>query len=251
MSMPICLSQQHFQGPTAVSVSVSVSDEVFRRIPGLRLAIVAARNVTAVPDRQLAISAHWHTAWQKVFAAGVPHAEQPHIRAYRRALKSAGVKIQDYPPAVESIYRRACKTPIPFSVGPIVDFYNACTLRHAMPVAGFDIDHLDAPLRLSMFGGGEAFFGIGRETSEPVQKGEIGYQCAHVPLSRHFMWRQARNAALSESTSNLLLITEAVPGVTDEAIDAMTGSLLEGIRRWFGATAGVTHLDENHSHALV
>lgn len=163
----------------------------------------------------------------------------------------ARIKIQDFPPAVEAIYRRACKFAAPFSVDPVVDFYNACTFKHTMPVAGFDMDRLGVSLELSVFKGGEAFFGIGRDAPETVLKGEIGYQALDMPLSRHFMWRQARHAALSHSTSNLLLITEAVPGVTDEAVSAMTDSLLEGIRRWFGAAATATYLDEACSSAHV
>jgi DNA/RNA-binding domain of Phe-tRNA-synthetase-like protein len=183
-----------------VSLTVSVSDEVFGRVPGLRLVIVSARNIASLAHPHLPVSIFWRDAWQKVFASGVRPAEQPNIQAYRSALKTAGVKIQDYPPAVEAIYRRACKSSLPFSVSPIVDFYNACTLNHAMPVAGFDIDRLGTALALTVFGGDETFFGLGREAPETVSTGEIGYRSGGEPLSRHFMWRQSRNAALDDDT---------------------------------------------------
>lgn len=120
-----------------------------------------------------------------------------------------------------------------------------------MPVAGFDIDRLDTEIRLTVFAGGETFHGLGRDVPENVSTGEIGYQSGGEPLSRHFMWRQSRNAALNNQTSNLLLITEAVQGVSQDAMNAMTDTLSEGLTRWFGTSAQVVQLDALHPQASV
>lgn len=234
-----------------MSLTVSVSGEVFERVPGLRLVVVAARGIASIPHPHLPVSLFWRDAWQKVFGAGLRPTEQPHIQAYRHALKAAGIRIQEFPPAVEAIYRRASKSSVPFSVSPLVDFYNACTLNHAMPVAGFDVDRVGSSLELTVFEGGETFHGLGREMPEAVSTGEIGYRAGNTPLSRHFMWRQARSAALTKDTSNLILITEAVEGVSHDAAMGMADALSKGVTRWFGATVRVVQLDATQPHAAV
>ncbi|WP_448090687.1 B3/B4 domain-containing protein [Pseudomonas azerbaijanoccidentalis] len=232
-------------------LTVSVADEVFDRVPDLRLILFVARGISLNATSAQAIDEFWNAAWTRVHEDGVRPADHPNIQSYRRALKAAGIKIQDFPPAVEAIYRRACKSPTAFSVSSIVNFYNACSLTESMPIAGFDIGFLGDNLLLGTFTGEEAFHGIGRDGAETVSPGEIGYLSSDRPLSRQFMWRQSRDAALGEGTTDLLLITEAVEGIDADNVARMSSVVSEGISRWFGVKPIMVTIDSGHKSVTV
>jgi hypothetical protein len=60
---------------------------------------------------------------------------------------------------------------------------------------------------------------------------------SYTGTSAQLMRRQARNAALSDDTSNPLLITAAVQRISQDTVDAMTDTPWRGATRWFWRSA--------------
>ncbi len=225
-------------------VTVQIAREVIAQVQGLRIIAVRGQDLECSPHAAAEISAFWQTAWSSISLASVPVVEQPQVSTYRAVLRDAGIKVRDYPPAIEALYRRALRGGPAFTINPLVDFYNACSLIHFMPVAGFNLDFLHDNLRLIRFSGDESFEGLGREVPEVPKAGEIGYLANGMALSRHFMWRQSRHAQLGTTTRNVLLLTEAVAGISDDTVQSMGHALSDGLKRWFGARVKTGELNE-------
>ena len=54
-------------------------------------------------------------------------------------MKAVGVSRKKSPSSVEALVRRAGKGGEPVSISPVVDFYNAISLKYLVPAGGFDI----------------------------------------------------------------------------------------------------------------
>jgi DNA/RNA-binding domain of Phe-tRNA-synthetase-like protein len=136
----------------------------------------------------------------------------------------------------------------PFSISPLVDFYNAISLRHIVPAGGFDLDQLDAdPLELRLSRAGETFLALDGSAPETVPPGEVSYASGDAILTRHFVWRQSRLGALVPATRTLFLVSEVLGEVEAHGggtvADTVLADLCDGLRDYFGVTARPFLLD--------
>jgi DNA/RNA-binding domain of Phe-tRNA-synthetase-like protein len=213
---------------------LAIAPEVLARLPGLAVVVVVAEGVE--PRRPEAVAECWRAAWRRVHEA-FGHANpqsHPHIAAWRLAMRSIGAPHKEYPTSVEALVRRALRHPEPFTVNPLVDFYNAVCLEHVVPAGGFDLDTLGGPLELRATRPGDTFQALDAAAPEEVPAGEIAYATENAIVTRHLVWRQSRRGMVAHATRRLLLVSEILPaheGLAEPVRAALTG----GLRELFGA----------------
>ena len=65
--------------------------------------------------------------------------DHPHIKAWRDAFTKLGISASKYHSSIESLLRRALKGgPFP-RINPVVDLYNAVSLKYLVPMGGHAI----------------------------------------------------------------------------------------------------------------
>lgn len=212
------------------AVGFAIAPEVFGSFPGLRVAVVAARGVksgAAAPR----VDALLDAAWASATSLGLPNPQShPHVAAWRVAFRAMGVSPREYPSSIEALLRRALKGGEPLRINPLVDLYNAVSLRHIVPVGGFDLGGIgggDLELRLSREG--DRFEPLGGGEEETVAPGEVAYAVDGDVLTRHFVWRQSRQAALHPTTRDALIMSEVLGGIGDEVVAAVLEDLRDGL----------------------
>jgi DNA/RNA-binding domain of Phe-tRNA-synthetase-like protein len=74
--------------------------------------------------------------------------DHPHIRVWREAFSKLGISASKYLSSIESLLRRALKGgPFP-RINPLVDLYNAISLKYLVPMGGHAIAALVGDLFL-------------------------------------------------------------------------------------------------------
>ena len=216
----------------------SVEPEVFAQMPGLRLAVVVAHGVDNIPERPT-VAAAWADAWAQARATVAPYGNaqsHPRVRAWRERFQAIGVSMRHFPTSIEALLRRAMKGGAPFHINPLVDFYNAVSLRHAVPVGGFDLDRVAGPLSVRLTREGDTFAALDADGRIPVPVGEIAYATGSTILTRQLMWRQARDGLIGPGTRAVFLVSESLPesgaGLAETLLDELGG----GLAREFGGT---------------
>ena len=189
-----------------------VDPQILSLFPGMRLVVAIAHGLDN--DREYSdVTAAWELAWLEAGRLDVQNAQShPRVRALREDFKAAGVSMKRFPISIEAMLRRALKGGEPFRINPFVDLYNTLSLRHACPAGAFDPDAIDAPLQLRFTTPYDQFTALGTEAPVNVDAGEIAYACGSTVLTRHFMWRQAREALVDSSTQNVFFVSE-IPGL--------------------------------------
>jgi DNA/RNA-binding domain of Phe-tRNA-synthetase-like protein len=217
----------------------TVEPALFDHFPGLRIAVAAAHgldNTVARPD----VAEVWRADWQAAGRDGAQYGNaqsHPRIRPWREHFRALGVSAKEFPSSIEALQRRALKGGEPFTINPLVDWYNAVSLRHTVPVGGFDLAEVAGPLALRFTRPGDSFLALDASAPVAVAPGEVAYTDGPTILTRHFMWRQARTALLTPATRDAFLVSEIPGAAGPDLAQTVLADLQAGLRDHFGVPA--------------
>src|SRR4051794_34785623 len=186
-----------------------VEPVIFDHFPGLRIAVAVAHGIDGATPRP-DVPAIWREAWQTAGRDGAQYGNaqsHPRVRPWREHFRALGVSAKDFPSSIEALLRRALKGGEPFTINPLVDWYNAVSLRHTVPVGGFDLADVGGPLELLSPHPGDPSPPRPPPPRAAAPPGGAPYPAAPPPPPRHFMWRQARTALLTPATRDAFLVS--------------------------------------------
>jgi len=227
-------------------MELRVAAEIWDIFPDMSLVLVAAEGLSNV-EPALGVEKAWKAAWAHAGSLALPNPQShPHVASWRQAFKRMGVSPREYPPAVESLLRRAMRGGEPFHVNPMVDFYNSVSLAHITPIGGFSLDHRSDVIDLRLTRTGDSYLALDAEEPIEVAAGEVAYADASTLLTRHFLWRQAREGLIHPTTTDVLLVSELPGDLKDELEGPVMRDLAEGIRRHFGCAPTEMVVDRDH-----
>jgi DNA/RNA-binding domain of Phe-tRNA-synthetase-like protein len=160
--------------------------------------------------------------------------DHPKIACWHDIYRRFNSKPRKYPCSVESLARRALRadSAVP-NINCLVDFYNALSLRHLVPIGGEDLDMLDGRLELRPATGREPFDIADDSSSDEVivPEGEVIWTDDTGATCRRWNWRQGRRTRLTESTTNAYFIIDAAaPSTGHEELVQVTEELVEVLR---------------------
>jgi DNA/RNA-binding domain of Phe-tRNA-synthetase-like protein len=232
-----------------------VAPEVFELFPGLKLPVAVAEGVRAATDPS-GIEMLWRQSWEAAArtSSNYDNAQShPRVAPWREAMTTMGVSGRKFPSSIEALLRRAMKGGEPPRINPLVDFYNAVSLRHVVPAGGFDLDDIEGTLELRSTRRGDTFLPLDGASTEDVSPGEVAYACGSEVLTRHFVWRQSRKGLLDESTSSLFLVSEVLGEVESGGgvADAVLEDFADGLRRYFGANPALFLVEEENPEVAL
>lgn len=168
-------------------------------------------------------------------------ATHPAVAPWRDAYRRFGVKPSRYRSSIESLLRSA-RGGVVRSINPLVDCYNAVSLRHLLPCGGEDLDAIRGDLRLTVAAGGEPFVPLGATEDDPPTPGEIVYADDAGIVCRAWNWREADRTKLTPATTRAILVIEALPPRTRDDLRAACDELATRVGETLGATCQVALL---------
>jgi DNA/RNA-binding domain of Phe-tRNA-synthetase-like protein len=232
-----------------------VAPAIFEAFPEVRIGVVAfhgARNDREEPGLGALLDHESAEAVRRLGAA--PVAEHPRIACWREAYRRFGAKPKDHPSSIENLLRRVAKSGPPRRIHPLVDLYNAVSLRHLVPVGGEDLDAVSGDVALRFAGEIEPavrLLGEPLESARPPKSGEAIYADEIGALCRRWNWKEADRTKLTERTTRGFLVVEALPPVTRAELEAALSDLASLVTEYCGGTVRTGVLDrENPSFRL-
>lgn len=221
-----------------------VRPEIWERFPAMTIVVALASGIDNSVERP-AVAGLWREAWEGAASANEYGNAQSHprIRPWREHFRAIGVSQKTYPSSIEALLRRAMKGGEPFSINPLVDFYNAVSLRHVVPVGAFDLAGLSGLIELRLTREGDTFHALDADALIPVEPNEVAYTDGTTVLTRHFMWRQSREGLIAPATREALLVSEIAGEVGREVAHAVLADLVTGCSTGFRADVRSVILD--------
>lgn len=185
---------------------------ITERFPTIRAGLIHATGLANGPSPAELLT--MIQAGQQSAAAlleSTPLAELPSIAAWRRAFTLFGTKPTQHRNAAESLLRRLSKQGEIPSINTLVDIGNLVSIRHALPVAMFDLAHISGRMTVRFASGDEPFADLGSSEGLQPDPGEVIFvDEAGVVCARRWCWRQSAGSATRDSTMEALIVVEGL-----------------------------------------
>ncbi|MFY2737278.1 B3/4 domain-containing protein [Pseudocitrobacter faecalis] len=229
-----------------LTVSPSIAPEIFRIAPGFRALSIY---VEAAPVLHPDIG---HKALQEaceVILAGEPEWAESHLAAWDEVFQKFGAKPKRTPCSAAALRKRVLRDGMMPTLDPIVDLYNAVSLRYAIPVGGENISAYQGAPCLSVAKGTETFDTIkeGETVVEYPSQGEVIW-CDDIGVTcRRWNWRQGIRTRLSVEAQQMWFILESLPQMPLEKLHEAGRMLTNGLEKMMpGLWLEVTLIEEQH-----
>lgn len=223
-----------------------IDGDVLEKFPGLTIGVVIATGID-----NLAASAK-AAAFLEAQVGDVCRAwsiEQldadPRIAAWRDAYRAFGAKPKKHRSSIENMIRMILDGAGVPSINSAVDVYNAISLKYVIPAGGDDLDHVAGDIRLTFATGDERFVSLNGSEVVTPKPGEVIYCDDEDVLCRRWNWRECDKSKMTEVSTNLCLIVEALPPVSASELNRMSVELAEEIERFCGGSTSVARADRD------
>ena len=183
-----------------------IAPEVCAALPTACFGVVAVKGAKPGPAaeeirRRLAEAVESCTAALE----GVAIKQAPEIVPYREAFRALGINPNKCPCSIEALLTRIAKGKGMPSINPLVDFGNAVSLRHRIPIGAHDMATFrDGVLEVRPARDGDRFNPFGGGEAEIPDPGEIVYVSGGEVRTRRWTWRQSEIGKITDATDSLL-----------------------------------------------
>ncbi|HVE52556.1 MAG TPA: phenylalanine--tRNA ligase beta subunit-related protein [Ramlibacter sp.] len=209
---------------------------LLQAFPELVAGALHAKGIHARVDASAAVAHHEAVARGRLEACGA-ESELPEIQAWRRAFSRMGLKPTQYRCASESLLRRLKKEGTLPRIHPLIDVCNAVSVAFAIPVAVLDAARISGALQVRHATGTERYLTFGGEVEHP-DAGEVTFVDAEGNAhARRWTHRQSGLSAVSEATSEVLIVAEAMHATAAEDVPRLVNALKVVLREVWSAPA--------------
>lgn len=233
---------------------MDIGPDVLSANPGMRIVATAVWGIDNTTDSE-EIDALLVESWRATAALNEKYGsaqQHPLVAPWRDALRNLGISGKKFPCAIESMVRRAFKSPEPIHLNPLTDFLHALSLRHVVPLGAFDAADINGgELELRRTREGDTFQSLDSAEVVTVEPGEVAYAWQNHILTRHFVWRQAAQALIKRATTDAIIVVELLAEVDDSDTDAFLTDLKQGLEKYFTRVAQPQVLGADNSTAIL
>lgn len=226
-----------------LSVHPSIDPAIFTLAPGFRAMSIA---VEATPiTRPEVASEALRSACQQVLNDDAPWADA-HLAAWAEVFKAFGAKAKRTPCSAEALRKRVLRDGTLPAIDPVVDLYNAISIRYALPVGGENIAAYAGKPRLVIAYGSERFDTVkeGEVVYESPEPGEVIWRDDQGVTCRRWNWRQGVRTRLDASAQQMWFILESLPAMPLSALQQASDDLVSGLQQMMpGAQISTTLIE--------
>ncbi|MGE5653205.1 MAG: B3/4 domain-containing protein [Bacillota bacterium] len=181
----------------------------------------------------------------RMFLTAEVFSENPVIAVWREAYRKFKTK-KGARCSIEALLKRVEKGNEVGRINPLVDLYNAVSLQYGLPCGGEDLDKFQGDLRLTVTTGNDPFLALGDEEFDNTLPGEVCYLDDAGAVCRCWNWRDGQRTALTENTTNAILVIESVDPARSEDLRAAVDTLAARTIAYLGGTAEVKVLNRSN-----
>jgi len=199
-----------------------VSDEIWSDYPDYRALSVTVRAFRPPHGSVLENGSPVPPAWM-----------EGHLDAWRTAFRKFGANPKKTSSSVEALWRRLQKNGALPSIDPVVDLYNALSIRFGTPFGGEDAARYVGMPRLGSATGAEEFDTArdGLAVVEHPDRGEVVWRDDQGVTCRRWNWRQCRRTALTAASEDLWFVIDRLAPMPMDELMRAGDELVAGLRR--------------------
>lgn len=225
-----------------MSMRFAIDGGILSKYPEVKIGILVSRGVKIQShDPNLSDLQAKVITEAKEEIGSTPVTRHPFVRSWREMYRSFGTKPGDYRPSAEALLRRTLRDKGMPGINTAVDAYNAASVRHIIPMGGFDLDRVQGTIRLRLSEGGEAFTPLGARETEETYVGEPVYADDARVLTRRWNFRDCDWTKITPETENLVMFADGSPEIPRESVEKAVEDLSSLLETFCGgrSTSGI------------
>lgn len=210
------------------TLSASIAPEVYAIASGFRALSISVQ-AAPVLNPQVGETALKEAC--EAVLAGTPQWAEAHLSAWADVFQAFGAKPKRTPCSADALRKRVLRDGAMPALDPVVDLYNAVSLRYAIPVGGENIAAYQGSPRLIVAKGTEPFDTVkdGEPAVEYPPQGEVIW-CDDVGVTcRRWNWRQGIRTRLGVEAQQMWFILESLPQMPLEKLHEAGKMLTDGL----------------------
>ncbi len=204
-----------------------VNKKVFDLFPNVQLGIIVATNLQqkdAVKKAADLLEQSQLTLRSSLDANQLQ--EHPFILAWNEAFKKCDINPKKYLSSVQALAGRVVKGNQIKSINPLVDLYNAISLKYLLPLGGEDLAQIKGDVELTVAQKNEIPVSLlGQQELYTPEPGEVFYKDENGAVCCKWNWREASRVKLTENSRDAFFVLEALPPVDLTILTAATNEL--------------------------
>lgn len=210
------------------TVLPSISNQISEIAPGFRALSIS---VEAAPLTRPDVATEALEEACRFVSAQQPEWAAAHLSAWADVFQKFGAKPKRTPCSAEALRKRVLRDGSLPAIDPVVDLYNAISLRYAIPVGGENIAAYTGQPRLCVAEGNEPFDTVkdGVTVMETVDAGEVIWCDDQGVTCRRWNWRQGIRTRLDARASRMWFILESLPAMPVSAVEEAGDALIAGL----------------------
>ena len=156
-----------------------------------------------------------------------------HLLAWAEVFRQFGAKPQRTPCSADALRKRVLRDGTMANIDPVVDLYNAVSIRYAIAVGGENAAAYVGTPTLTLADGSELFDTIkeGAPAHEHPDAGEVVWRDDLGVTCRRWNWRQGVRTRLDAHAKEMWFILESLPEMPLDALHAAGEELMSGLRQ--------------------
>ena len=210
-------------------------EDIIEKYPDINIGVLVGRSLKVTKRHQELETLKnevLKTAAEKI--GSIPITKHDFIASWRNLYRSFGTKPGDYRPSAEALVRRSLKNGYLPSINTAVDSYNCISVKHLIPMGGFDTDNVCGDIFLRFSSGEERFLPLGTIKHEITYDGEVVYADNIRILTRRWNYRDCDETKITEKTKNVAMFIDGSPNIPLTSINQALNDLAESMKKYCG-----------------
>lgn len=234
------------------AITYAIDNEIFRHFPDFIRGVLVARKVENCPSpAELIALLRQEEDNLREALNGQEIADHPHIRNWRDAFRSLGIKPAEFRSSIEAMVRRVAKGNQLPSINALVDIGNIISLRYLIPAGGHALDHVKTGITLRPASGDEVFVPLASDKPGHPEPGEIIFAEGSAVLTRRWVWRQSNHTLTEMGTRFIEFNLDGLPPVDETVIHRAGDDMAELVERFCGGGTEMFLLSIQNQSILI
>ncbi|HLC65412.1 MAG TPA: phenylalanine--tRNA ligase beta subunit-related protein [Candidatus Nanoarchaeia archaeon] len=212
---------------------VIADKKLFRKFEGLHVGVVVLKGIdNRGDDRKIFGLLEEVENFVRLNFTYEKLARSATISSWRSAYDEFGERPEKYHCSVEGLMGNVLGGKAVRGANKLQDVINYLSLKHIVPVGGFDLNSVNGNLRLCFASGKETFFD-GKKRSRP-SKGEVILKDDKEVASRKWNWKASHNFRLRASSKDSIILIDALPPVSKATLTKIMEDLKDVAQMFVG-----------------
>lgn len=162
---------------------------------------------------------------------GGPVWAETHLADWAGTYTRFGAKPNRTPCSAQALRKRVLKDGTLPTINPVVDLYNAISLRYAVPVGGENLGAYVGVPHLTIADGSEPFDAMsnGEQVIEHPSPGEVIWRDEVGVTCRRWNWRQGTRTRLNGGERSMWFVLEALTGMSHDLLQEAGSRLADDL----------------------